>query len=142
MTQIFVAFSGGTLVICGEMAMMAPSDHQHIAVILAILNLFSSVGSAIGSTVSAFVWTNRFPAALKRYLPPNAPMERIYGSIVAQMFYRKGTPIRIAINKSYGDAQKYILITSVSLLTGALICCALWRDIRLKDIKQVKGRVV
>ncbi|EFY86594.1 hypothetical protein MAC_07372 [Metarhizium acridum CQMa 102] len=52
MTQIFVAFAGGPMVVAGEMAMMVPSDHQHVAVIMAMLNLFCSIGSAVGSTIS------------------------------------------------------------------------------------------
>lgn len=54
-TQIFVAFAGGPIVVAGEMAMMAPSDHQHIAVIIAILDLFANIGSAIGSTISSAI---------------------------------------------------------------------------------------
>lgn len=142
MTQIFVAFSGGTIVLCGELAMMAPSDQQHLAAIIAILNLFGSIGSAAGATVSTAIWTSVFPAALRKYLPPTADVNRIYGSIIAQMFYRQGTPERQGINRAYGDAQRYMLITSLSLLAGAFVAVCFWRDIRVKDVKQVKGTVV
>lgn len=142
MTQIFVAFSGGTIVLCGELAMMAPSDHQHIAVILAILNLFSSIGSAAGGTVATAIWTSVFPASLKKYLPAEVDYQRVYNSIVFQLAYKPGTPARNAINRAYADAQRYMLITSLCLLGGALISVALWRDINVKNIKQVKGNVV
>jgi MFS family permease len=142
MTQIFVAFSGGTIVLCGELAMMAPSNQQHIAAIIAILNLFGSIGSAVGGTVATAIWTSVFPAALRRYLPPEVDANKVYGSIIAQLYYRPGTPARDAINRSYGEAQRYMLITSLALLGGAFICVALWRDIRIKDLKQVKGRVI
>ncbi|EER24213.1 Major Facilitator Superfamily protein [Coccidioides posadasii C735 delta SOWgp] len=142
MTQIFVAFAGGTCVITGEMAMMAPSDHQHIAVIIAILNLFSSIGGAVGGTVSTAIWTSQFPAALHKHLPPGTDVSRIYASIITQLSYKPGTAIRDGISRAYGDAQRYMLITSLCLLAGALICAAAWRDIKIKDIKQVKGRVV
>lgn len=142
MTQIFVSFSGGTAVLCGEMAMMAPSDHQHIAVILAILNLFSSVGAAAGGTVATAIWTGVFPDRLDKYLPPEIDRKEVYSSIVWQLAYKKGTAARIAINRSYGDAQRYMLITSLCLLGGALISTALWRDINVKNMKQVKGVVV
>lgn len=142
MTQIFVAFAGGPIVIAGEMAMMAPSDHQHVAVILAILDLFGSVGYALGSTVSTAIWTGTFPAALEKYLPPGSPIDSIYGSIYSQLAYPIGSPIREGIRMAYGDAQRYMLITSTCLLACGLICVALWRDIKIKDIKQVKGNVV
>ncbi|RKU44011.1 hypothetical protein DL546_007272 [Coniochaeta pulveracea] len=142
MTQIFVAFAGGPLTVSGEIAMMAPSDHQHVAVIMAILDLFGSVGSALGSTVSAAIWTSVFPAALRKYLPATAPIETIYDSLVTQLSYPVGSPIRNGIMHAYGDAQRYMLITTVSLLGGALFCTFMWRDIKVKEIKQVVGNVV
>ncbi|KAJ5827277.1 Major facilitator superfamily domain general substrate transporter [Penicillium robsamsonii] len=142
MTQIFVAFAGGTTVICGELAMMAPSDHQHIAVILAMLNLFSSIGSAIGSTVSAAIWTSEFPKALAKYVPAEVDVAKVYSDITAQLSYEWGSPARNAIAHAYGDAQQYMLITSVCMLVVAWGCAAMWRDIKVKDLKQVKGRVI
>ncbi|KXG46759.1 Major facilitator superfamily domain, general substrate transporter [Penicillium griseofulvum] len=142
MTQIFVAFAGGTTVICGELAMMAPSDHQHIAVILAMLNLFGSIGSAIGSTVSAAIWTSEFPKALAKYVPAEVNVAKVYSDITAQLSYEWGSPARNAIARAYGDAQQYMLITSVCMLVVAWGCSAMWRDIKIKDLKQVKGRVI
>jgi len=57
MCQIFIAFSGGTLVICEQMAVMAAASHQHVAVVLAVEGMFASIGGAIGSTVAAAIWT-------------------------------------------------------------------------------------
>ncbi|CAG8219761.1 unnamed protein product [Penicillium nalgiovense] len=142
MTQIFVAFAGGTTVICGELAMMAPSDHQHIAVILAMLNLFGSIGSAIGSTVSAAIWTSEFPKALAKYVPAEVSVAKVYSDITAQLSYEWGSPARNAIAHAYGDAQRYMLITSVCMLVVAWGCAGMWRDIKIKDVKQVKGRVI
>ena len=140
MSQIFVAFAGGPIVICVELAMMSTVDHQQIAAILAILDLFGSVGSAVGSTVSASIWTGTFPAALRRHLPEDAPIEAIYSSLYSQLGYVVGSPTRRGIALAYADAQRYMLITSVCLLGGALVTTAFWRDVKLHD-KQVKGLV-
>jgi len=142
MTQIFVAVSGGTISLCGELAMMAPSDQQHLAAVIAVLNLFGSLGSAAGGTVATAIWTTVFPDALRKYLPPDVDADRVYSSIIAQLYYRPGTPARDAINRAYGDAQRYMLITSLCLLSGALVSVAFWRDIKVKEKKQVKGMVV
>ncbi|KAF9240762.1 hypothetical protein DTO012A7_4492 [Penicillium roqueforti] len=142
MTQIFVAVAGGTTVICGELAMMAPSDHQHIAVVLAMLDLFGSIGSAIGSTVSAATWTSQFPKALTKYLPADVNMATVYSDITAQLSYPWGSSTRNAIAHAYGDAQRYMLVTSVCLLVVAWGCAGMWRDIKIKDLKQVRGRVI
>ncbi|KAK0614914.1 hypothetical protein B0T17DRAFT_592786 [Bombardia bombarda] len=142
MTQIFVAFAGGPIVIAAEMAMMAPMEHQHLATILAILDLFGSVGYAVGSAVAAAIWTGTFHPALVKHLPAKAPLELIYSSIYSQLGYPMGSPTRIAISLAYGEAQRYMLITSVCSLAAAVACVFFWRDIRVASIHQNKGNVV
>lgn len=142
MTQIFTAVAGGSIVIAGELAMMAPSDHQHMAVIIAVLNLFCSIGSAVGSTVSAAIWTGTFYNNLVKYVPAEFNVKEIYASLPKQLSYKWGSPERVGIARAYGDSQKLMLITSICMLSLALISAAFWRNINIKNIKQVKGRVV
>ncbi|KAJ4287286.1 hypothetical protein N0V90_012684 [Kalmusia sp. IMI 367209] len=142
MTQIFTALAGGTIVIAGELAMMAPSDHQHMAVIIAVLNLFCSIGSAVGSTVSAAIWTGTFPEALARHLPAEVNVKDVYSSLPTQLSYPWGSPARTGIANAYAESQRLMLITSICMLSGALVAAAFWRDISIKNLKQVKGRVV
>ncbi|KAL2873209.1 hypothetical protein SGCOL_011636 [Colletotrichum sp. CLE4] len=142
MTQIFVAFAGGPTVICGEMAMLSPSDHAHVAVIMAILDLFGSIGSTIGSTVATAIWTGTFRKNIAKYTPAGTPVDTIYGDIYQQLSYEVGTPERIGIQRAYGDSQRIMLITSICLLVGALGSVAMWRNLNVKKIKQVRGNVV
>ncbi|OLN81917.1 Siderophore iron transporter mirB 7 [Colletotrichum chlorophyti] len=142
MTQLFVAFAGGPTVICGEMAMLSPSDHQHVAVIMAVLDLFGSIGSTVGFTVATAIWTGTFKKNLIKYTPAGTPIDWIYGDIISQLGYKVGTPERIGIQRAYGDSQRIMLIASLSLLVGALGSVAMWRDINVKKIKQVRGNVV
>ncbi|KAJ0166595.1 Siderophore iron transporter mirB [Colletotrichum tanaceti] len=142
MTQIFVAFAGGPIVICGEMAMLSPSDHQHVAVIMAILDLFGSIGSTVGYTVATAIWTSTFKKNITKYTPAGTPVDTIYGDIMTQLSYEVGSPERIGIQRAYGDSQRIMLITSVCFLVGALGCVAMWRNINVKTIKQVRGNVV
>ncbi|KAH8674209.1 hypothetical protein BX600DRAFT_495495 [Xylariales sp. PMI_506] len=142
MTQVFIAFAGGPLVTAAELAMMAPASHQHLAAVLAVLDLFGSVGTAVGSTVATAIWTTAFPSALARYLPPGSQLQEIYESIYSQLGYRVGTPTRTAIGLAYADAQRYMLITAIVALGVALFFTAAWKDVRLKTLHQVKGNVV
>ena len=64
MCQIFVSFAAGTIVICDEITIMAAASHQHVAVVLAVLGMFGSIGSAIGLTISAAIWQDVFPKKL------------------------------------------------------------------------------
>ncbi|KAH6673434.1 putative siderophore iron transporter mirB [Halenospora varia] len=144
MCQIFIAFSGGTLVICEQIAAMAATTHQYVAVVLAVEGMFASIGGAIGSTVAGAIWTGVFPKRLAEHLPQEAQanLTMIYGSLVTQMSYPVGSPTRIAINRAYGDAQKYMIIGATAVLAIAVVAVAFWRDIRVKDFKQVKGVVM
>ncbi|KND86891.1 Siderophore iron transporter mirB [Tolypocladium ophioglossoides CBS 100239] len=142
MTQIFVAFAGGPMVIAGEMAMMAPSEHQYIAVIIAILDLFAGVGNAIGRAISSAIWSGTFRDALAKRLPSDAPIDSIYGSLPIQLSYDPGSPERDAISDAYSESQRYMLITSTCFVAVGWVCTWLWRDIRLRDKVQVQGHVV
>ncbi|KAF2453695.1 major facilitator superfamily domain-containing protein [Lineolata rhizophorae] len=144
MCQLFIALSGGTLVICEQMAAMAVVSHQYVAVILAFEGMFSSVGGAIGSSISAAIWTGVFPDRLARYLPADemANLAMIYADLETQLSYPVGSPTRDAIQQAYGDAQKYMLIAATAVLSLIIPSVIVWRDIQVKDFKQVKGRVV
>ncbi|ODH32665.1 hypothetical protein ACO22_03359 [Paracoccidioides brasiliensis] len=144
MCQIFIAFAGGTLVICEQMAVMAATSHQYVAVVLAIEGMFASIGGAIGQTVAAAIWTGVFPKRLAEYLPEaeKANATLIYGDLVVQKSYPVGSPARNAISKAYGDGQKYMLIGGTAVLAISLVSTMVWRDIKVKDFKQVKGLVV
>lgn len=160
MCQIFIAFSGGTLVICEQIAAMAATTHQHVAVVLAVEGMFSNIGGAIGSTIAGAICkfynskcpgisdktlgTSVFPVKLAEYLPieTQGNFTEIYGSITVQSSYPIGSATRTAINRAYGDAQKMMLIASTAVLVLAVAAVAVWRDLKIKDFKQVKGRVV
>lgn len=142
MCQIFAGLASGAVVLTGELAMMTPSDHQHIAVIIAVLNIFCSIGSAAGGSVASAIWTGVFPQRLRRYLPEGVDAAPIYADIVQQMAYPIGSPERDAISRAYGDTQRLLLITSIGLLAGGLSCVFFWRNLEVKSNKQVKGTVM
>jgi hypothetical protein len=144
MCQIFISFSGGTLIICDEIAIMAAASHSEIAVVLALLGVFSHIGGAMGQTVAGAIWTNTLPQYLHLYLPEHAKDQAmvIYASLKTQLKYPIGTPERTAIIKAYGVGQRRMLIASIGVLPVAVVCVMSWKDIQLKTVKQVRGTVV
>lgn len=143
MCQIFIALGGGTTVICQQVAVMAAVSHQEVAVALAIQYAFTSIGGAIGSSIAAAIWTGVYPARLQAYLPAEsqANFTQIYGSIVVQSSYEMGSPTRNAIARSYGEAQRYMLIAATSFLAVGIFAVMIWHDINVKQKKQTKGHV-
>ena len=142
--QILLSISAGIIIICDEIAALSSVAHQHIAVILATLGLFGSVGGAVGSTVTSAIWQNVFPKALAVYLPaeelPN--MLLIYADINTQLSYAIGSPARIAIQRAYSDAQKDMVIAATAVWMLGLAAVFSWRDINVSTSKQLRGHVV
>ncbi|KAI0385614.1 MFS general substrate transporter [Hypomontagnella monticulosa] len=144
MCEILYAFAGGACVIGEQMAVMAAASHQHVAVVLAVEGMFSSVGGAIGGSISTAIWTGLFPAALAKYLPPEsqANLTDIYGQLPVQLSYPVGSPTREAIIAAYGDSLYWMFVAATCITVIGLAATAMWRDIKVKDFKQVKGRVI
>lgn len=143
MCEIFYAFAGGACVIAEQIAVMAAAAHQHVAVVLAMEGMFSSVGGAIGGTISAAIWTGTFPKALAKYLPPEsqANLTEIYGQLPVQLSYPIGSPTRDAIIAAYGDGLRWMFVAATAITGLGLVSVAFWRDIKVKNLKQVKGNV-
>ncbi|PGH26453.1 hypothetical protein AJ80_01952 [Polytolypa hystricis UAMH7299] len=144
MNQVFIAISAGTIQICEQVAVMAAASHNDVAVVLAFLGLFSNLGGAIGQAISGAIWTHTVPGQLVKNLPESAKAEalKIYASLTTQLSYRMGSPERQAIIASYAHGQRIMLCVGLGVLCFAFVWVAMWKNIQLKNVKQVKGNVV
>lgn len=145
MCMIFISFAEGVLVICDEIAIMAAvAEQQYFAISLAVLGLFSNIGSAIGLTISAAIWQGTMPGKLAEYLPAvdQENLLLIYESLPTQLSFPIGSPERIAIQHAYGDVQKRLMIAGTAVWAIGLVSVLMWRDIKVINIKQTKGQVV
>lgn len=145
MCQIFIAIGGGTLVICEQVAGMAATTHQYVAIVLAIQGMSSQIGGAIGSVIAANIWQGNFPKRLMEYLPTEVSSNTtefnlIYEDITTQLGYL-GTPAGDAIVRSYGDAQRLMCAAATGILALGLVAILMWRNIDTRARKQVKGTV-
>lgn len=144
MCQIFIAFGGGTLVIGQDMAVMAASDREGVPMMLSLIGLTSSLGGAVGSAVSAAIFTNTFPSALRDALPaPNkADYWDIYvGGYVKQLEHPVGSEVRNAIIQAYATYMKYGCITAVAIIGLGIPAIGVWRNYRV-DRDQNKGQMM
>ncbi|KAI1842512.1 hypothetical protein JX265_012676 [Neoarthrinium moseri] len=144
MCMIFIAFGGGTLVICEQMTVMAVSKHQDIPAILAMEGMVAAMGQSIGSTIAAAMWTNIFPGKLAEFLPAEAQgdLASIYADITVQAGYPIGSPTRDGINKAYGATQKLMLIAATCMYSITWGSTFMWESINVKEIKQINGPVM
>lgn len=59
-----------------------------------------------------------------------------------QLSYPLGSSARIAIQAAYGEAQRYMLIAATCMLIVGVAAVSIWRDIRVSELKLVKGVVI
>lgn len=142
--EILYAFAGGACVICEQVAIMAAASHQHVAVVIAVEGMFSSVGGGIGGTVAGAIWSGVFPKKLMEYLPAESKDQfaTIYGDLNAQISYPVGSATHQAIVMAYDAALKNMFIAATAITAIGLAGVLAWRDIKLKDFKQAKGNVI
>ena len=144
MCQVFLALSAGVMIITPQIAAMSSASHQHIAVVIAIVSMFSSIGGAIGLVVAGAVWQSVFPNKLLLYLPveEQANFASIYGMLDVQLGYPMGSPARIAIQRAYSDAQAMMLTAGTAIWVVGAVAVAFWRNTDVRTIQQVKGNVI
>ncbi|KAG5207122.1 hypothetical protein GTR04_6457 [Trichophyton interdigitale] len=123
---------------------MAAASHSEVAIVLALLGLFSNIGGAIGQTVAGAIWSHTIPEQLEILLPANAKDQAvaIYASLTTQLSHPVGSPIRNAIIAAYGEGQRWMLVVGVCVLALAMASVILWRNIQLKNVHQIQGTIV
>ncbi|KAK5121543.1 hypothetical protein LTR85_005377 [Meristemomyces frigidus] len=143
MCQVFISIGGSVFIIIEQVSILAAVDHQHVAAVLALLNVVGTVGDALGATVSGAIWTNTFQKALRRNLPASAlgNLDAIYEDLGTQLSYPVGSPARLAIQKAYSYAQTRMLAAGTGVMSLSLVWMLLIRDIDVGKIAQVKGMV-
>ena len=144
MCQIFIAFAGGTLVIGEDMAVMAGGDREGIPLALALINLFYSVGGAIGQAACAGVYNNLFLPTLTNGLSADMKSEAttiFIGGINTQLSYAPGTQTREAINHAYGWVQRQNCIGSTAILVLGIPAIMMWKNFNV-DKRQNKGTLL
>lgn len=142
--QVVQAFGGSTLIVTEQMAVMSVAKHGEVASLIALLGLSTAIGSGIGSSVSGAIWTNTVYAELLKLLPDSArdQAQEIYENLHVQLSYPAGSPVREAIIQAYTIAQRRMLLAGVCILLVAIPSVAVWRDVRVSQFRQVKGRVL
>jgi hypothetical protein len=143
MCQAFISIGGAIFIIVEQLSILAAVDHQHVAAVLALLNVVGTVGDGMGSTISGAIWTNTFPGALQRYLPASAMdnFEGIYEELDTQLSYPVGSAARMAIQEAYAYAQTRMLAAGTGIMALAFVWVLMIRNIDLKKVAQVKGIV-
>lgn len=144
-SQFLIGFGGGMLNVPAQLGVQASASHQELAQATAMFLTLISVGGAIGSAISGAVWTKQIPSKLEKYLPDDLKDQAtpIFQSITTAMEYERGSPARIAINRSYQETMTTLLTIALCMCAPVIICSLFMSDYKLDEMEQgVKGRVI
>ncbi|KAK7728447.1 hypothetical protein SLS57_002335 [Botryosphaeria dothidea] len=129
------ALAGAVHVICNTAAVNAAVVHSDLAIVLAVLMLFSSVGSSVGTAVAGAVWTSSMPKLLHEFLPDGQKhlAEELYGSLKRQLERPRGDPVREAVVRAYCVTETRLCVIAAASLPFLVVCLMMWRDLPVRD---------
>lgn len=133
--EVLIGVGGGVMILVQQVAVLAASEHEDYAAMLALLGLFGNIGGAVGNSVSGAIWTNTLPRMLQQYLPADVVGQwaDIYDSLDLQLGYPVGSAARDAIIQAYAMAQRNMLIAGTAIMALSLAWVFMIKNIRLID---------
>ncbi|KAI4940514.1 hypothetical protein J4E86_010894 [Alternaria arbusti] len=141
LVEVLGAMASAMLYNVEQVAIMMAVPHDQVAVAIALLNLVTAVGGAIGQSVSGTLWAQIVPKRLVEYLPEESKhlAPKIYGDITTQLALPWGSPERQAVVHAFGDAQKIMVLMGTCAFVPCFIWVAMLENQRMSERKARKG---
>ncbi|SPO27553.1 related to Siderophore iron transporter 3 [Ustilago trichophora] len=115
-SQVLNALGGACSVVGTRVASQASVPHQDLASIIAQLGMWTRLGGAVGSAISAGIWTGTLPDHLAETNLTAAQRQRVYNSpTTAKSTYPWNSALRRQINSAFSKTMTPIFITSLVL---------------------------
>ncbi|KAH7120865.1 major facilitator superfamily domain-containing protein [Dendryphion nanum] len=121
---------GAFQVIGARVGSQASVPHEDLSTVIALLSLWSTLGSSVGYSISAAIWTDRMLPLMREEMPtvPEKTLKTIYGSIKTLRTYKWDSPIRQGSIRAYTRVNGIIFTTAVVMNIIPVICALLMPD--------------
>ncbi|KAI0759138.1 drug:h+ antiporter [Trametes elegans] len=125
-TQLLQGIGGGFASVCSQVGAQASVPHVDVAMVTAVVLLWTEIGGSIGTAVSGAIWTNTMPNKLAAHLPALNQTERdtLFGSITSVMTLPFEDATRQGVIAAYGDTM-HVMIIAATVLAVVPLCLAL-----------------
>ncbi|OCF31471.1 siderophore-iron transporter Str1 [Kwoniella heveanensis BCC8398] len=131
-SRTLISVGGGISVISSQVAAQGSVPHTDMALAMAILSLWTSIGGSIATAIASSVWNRRVPEALTKYVGDQfnaTEIAEIFGSInVARV-----TEPRDLIIKAYNEAATPLFLASLVTSFVSLIFALLTTNFYLGE---------
>ena len=122
---ILIGFGGSMSVVGSRVASQASVPHQDVALAIALLALWSKIGTAIGSAIVVVIWAHVMPQQLRENLPSSATeadVQKLFGQLTAiRKQYSFDDPMRVGAILAYRRALYYCIAPALGLAFIPLI---------------------
>ena len=95
-TQILQGLGGGFASVCSGVAAQASVPHADVAMVIAIVLLWTEIGAGVGGSLAGAIWAGVMPDKLRQYLPSLSQEERdvLFGDITTVTSRPMEDPVR------------------------------------------------
>ncbi|KAI0763855.1 drug:h+ antiporter [Trametes elegans] len=134
-TQILQGMGGGFAAICSGIGAQASVPHADVAMITALVLLWTEIGAGVGGSIAGAIWSGTMPGRLARHLPGLSQEERdaLFGSITDVRARPLGDPVRQGVIDAYGDTMEKMLVVATVLSVVPIVLALLMPDWYLGD---------
>ncbi|KZL63241.1 siderophore iron [Colletotrichum incanum] len=125
LSLVMIGCGGAFSVVGSRVASQASVPHQDVALAIALLSLWSKIGSSIGSAIVAVIWADKMPKLLRQYLPATATdkdVKSLFNSVrTIRTKYTFNDPMRQGAIEAYRRTLYYCLVPALALAFIPLI---------------------
>ncbi|WQF86910.1 Putative major facilitator superfamily, MFS transporter superfamily [Colletotrichum destructivum] len=125
LSLVMIGCGGAFSVVGSRVASQASVPHQDVALAIALLSLWSKIGSSVGSAVVAVIWADRMPKLLRRHLPASATdkdVQSLFNSVrTIRTKYAFDDPMRQGAIEAYRRTLYYCLVPALALAFVPLV---------------------
>ncbi|GAA5996014.1 uncharacterized protein JCM10292_004891 [Rhodotorula paludigena] len=104
MSQLLGGIGSAFSSIGSQVSVQASVPHQDVALVAALLLLWSSIGASVGDAIAGQWWGQEMPLNLRKYLPSSVndtEVETFFGDITTIKEYDFGSVVREGATKAY-----------------------------------------
>lgn len=133
---ILAGGGGGFSVVASGVALQASVEHSQVALAIAMLNLWTSIGGAIGEAVTGAIWNAKMPGSLRKHLSSSVTdvqVAELFGDITLLHEYPIESEVRQGAIAAYQEVNYYFFCTALGLSFVPFICAFFQTNYFLND---------
>ncbi|GAA5842803.1 hypothetical protein JCM11251_001494 [Rhodosporidiobolus azoricus] len=152
MSQLLAGIGSAFSSIGSQVGSQASVPHQDVALTIALLTLWSSVGASVGNAIAAQHWGKYMPTNLREFIPVSAAndteIQQFFLSITTIKAYPYDSPVRQGATLAYEKTMYplYCAALGLGFIPFIAACCQsnfhLGDSQNAYDLKDTTGRIV